>query len=38
MLRYYLKIEPYDLDLRTWAMRIVELEWIRKEEANQTPK
>jgi hypothetical protein len=34
LLRYYLHIDPYALDLRTWAMRVIELQWVREEEAN----
>lgn len=33
MLRYYLHIEPYDLELWEWAHRYVELEWIRIKES-----
>ena len=38
-LRYYLRIaNPEDLTDEEWAMRVRELEWLRKEEAKQTPK
>ena len=38
-LRYYLRIErPEDLTDEEWAMRIKELEWIRREEAKKLPK
>lgn len=33
-LRYYMHIaEPESLSDREWAMRVKELEWVRKEEA-----
>lgn len=32
MLRYYLKVEPYDMDYWEIGYRYAELEWIRKEE------
>lgn len=32
-IRYYLKLEPYDMELWEWAHRFRELEWIRKEES-----
>ena len=33
-LRYYMHIErPEDLSDEEWAMRVRELEWVRKEEA-----
>ncbi|WP_206748207.1 hypothetical protein [Pseudotamlana carrageenivorans] len=37
-LRYYLKIDPYTLTEKEWAMRVVELQWIRLEENKQHQK
>lgn len=33
LIRYYFHIEPYDLELETWARRVIELHWVRTEEA-----
>lgn len=35
MLRYYLKVEPYDMDYFEIGCRWAELEWIRKEESKK---
>ncbi len=37
-LRYYLNIDPYTLTEQEWAMRVVELRWIRLEENKQYQK
>ena len=38
-LRYYMHIaDPDSLDDTEWAMRVKELEWIRKEEAMRVPR
>jgi hypothetical protein len=34
-LRYYLNINPYELSLEEWAMRVIELRWIREKEAQK---
>lgn len=34
-LRYHFRLDPDQLDDATWAARVRELEYIRKEEANR---
>ena len=35
-LRYYANIDPYELPINEWAMRVIELLWIRQEETKES--
>jgi hypothetical protein len=32
-LRYYLQIDPYDLEVGEWGRRVVELTWFKQQQS-----